>query len=172
MVTVRLIIHHIILSLSLSTVLLTSLCFQNKLFVVASRYKDCSQYVYKYRIQKRRSLVRRALGWIIRMHVVCYRYLYYTDWGKTASVVRTRLDGSSPTVIKSGLNNPNGIAIIGSKIYVTDSNYKTRIPPNARTAKDGSLYSMTSNGGGWTDVLSGVTTKLKVNGCHLICYRN
>jgi len=79
--------------------------------------------------------------------------------------VRTRLDGSSPTVIKSGLNNPNGIAIIGSKIYVTDSNYKTRIPPNARTVKDGSLYSMTLTGGSWTDVLSGVTTKLKVNGC-------
>jgi len=96
------------------------------------------------------------------MHVVCHRYLYYTDWGKTASVVRTRLDGSSPTVIKSGLNNPNGIAIIGSRIYVTDSNYKTRIPPNARTAKDGSLYSMTLTGGSWTDVLSGVTTKLKV----------
>jgi len=103
---------------------------------------------------------------VIHTHVICDRYLYYTDWGKTASVMRTHLDGSSQTVIKTGLNNPNGIAIIGSTIYVTDSNYKTRSPPNARTAEDGSLYSMTSTGASWTDVLSGVTTKLKVNGCH------
>jgi len=82
--------------------------------------------------------------------------------------VRTQLDGSSPTVW-TGLNNPNGIAIIGTKIYVTDSNYKTRIPRNARTAKDGSLYSMDINAGqgtAWTDVLESVATKLKVNGGH------
>jgi len=101
-----------------------------------------------------------------------YRYLYYTDWGKTPSIVRTLLDGSSPTVLKvgGGLNNPNGIAIIGTKIYVTDSQYKTRVPPNARSAKDGSLYSMNLDGSGTlTDVLSSVDTKLKVNNhCHLL----
>jgi len=89
-------------------------------------------------------------------------YLYYTDWGETASVVRTRLDGTSPTVVMIGLNNPNGIAIIGSKIYVTESNYKTRVPPNARRAVDGSLYSMDLNGGDWTDLLTTTATKLKV----------
>jgi len=95
--------------------------------------------------------------------VRCYRHLYYTDWGKTASVVRTQLDGSNPTVIKKdGLNNPNGIAIANNTIYVTDSHYKTRVPANARTSQDGSLYSMNLNGGGWTDELSTVTTKLKV----------
>lgn len=89
-------------------------------------------------------------------------HLYYTDWGKTASVVRTQLDGSNPTVIKKdGLNNPNGIAIANNTIYVTDSHYKTRVPANARTSQDGSLYSMNLNGGGWTDELSTVTTKLK-----------
>ena len=102
----------------------------------------------------------------------CYSYLYYTDWGKSASVVRTRLDGSDPTVIKSGLDNPNGIAVTASKIYVTDSHYKTRIPPNARTGKDGSLYSMNLNGSGWTDVLSASSTKLKViNECRLFSLR-
>ena len=76
--------------------------------------------------------------------------------------MRTQLDGTSPTVIKMGLNNPNGIAIIGNKIYVTDSNYKTRVPANARTGVDGSIYSMNLNdGSGWTDVLSS-STKLKV----------
>jgi len=95
--------------------------------------------------------------------VRCYRYLYYTDWGKTASVVRTLLDGSSPKVIKSGLNNPNGIAVTASKIYVTDSNYKTRTPSNDRSPKDGSLYSMNLDGSSWTDVLSAVSTKLKVS---------
>ena len=89
-------------------------------------------------------------------------YLYYTDWGETASVVRTRLDGTSPTVVMIGLNNPNGIAIIGSKIYVTESNYKTRVPPNARRAVDGSLYSMDLTGGAWTDLLTTTATKLKV----------
>ena len=114
-------------------------------------------------VQKRHILVLGQL--FIHTHVVCDRYLYYTDWGKTASVVKTRLDGSSPTVIKTGLNNPNGIAIIGSTIYVTDSNYKTRSPPNTRTAVDGSLFSMTLDGASWTDVLSSATTKLKVNSC-------
>jgi len=93
---------------------------------------------------------------------MCYRYLYYTDWGKTASVVRTRLDGTSPTVIRMGMSNPNGIAVLGNKIYVTDSNYKTRVPRNARTSQDGSLYSMNLDGSGWTDVLSSSSTKLKV----------
>jgi len=93
----------------------------------------------------------------------CYRYLYYTDWGKTASVVRTRLDGSSPKVIKVDLNNPNGIAVIGNKLYVTDSNYKTRVPENARDGKDGSLYSMNAaDGSEFTDVLETSSTKLKV----------
>jgi len=77
--------------------------------------------------------------------------------------VRTRLDGSMPTVLKSGLDNPNGIAVTAGKIYVTDSRYKTRIPPNARPGKDGSLYSMHLNGSGWTDVLSASSTKLKVS---------
>jgi len=92
---------------------------------------------------------------------LCCRYLYYTDWGQKASVVRTRLDGSSPTVLKTGLNNPNGIAVVGSKIYVTDSNYRTRT--GDRTVIDGSLYSMNLDGTGWTDVLAAATTKLKVS---------
>jgi len=94
---------------------------------------------------------------------LCCRYLYYTDWGKTASVVRTRLDGSSPTVIKTGLNNPGSVAVVGSTVYVTESHYRTRIPPNARTSINGSLYSMNSDGSGWTDVLAAATTKLKVS---------
>ena len=94
-----------------------------------------------------------------------HRYLYYTDWGTTASVVRTRLDGSSPKVLKSRLDNPNGIAVTSNRIYVTDSHYKTRVPANARSAQDGSLYSMNLDGTGWTDVLSGVSTpnELKVH---------
>jgi len=93
--------------------------------------------------------------------------LYYTDWGKTPSVVRTRLDGSNPTVIKKDLNNPNGIAVTGSKIYVTDSNYKTRFPPSARSAVDGSLYSMNLDGTNWVDELRSAGTKLKVSTEHL-----
>ena len=103
--------------------------------------------------------------------VRCYRHLYYTDWGKTASVVRTLLDGSNPKVLKSGLeiDNPNGIAVINTKIYVTDSHYKTRVPLNARPSKDGSLYSMNLDGSGWTNVLSAAATKLKVSsGRHLL----
>jgi len=96
------------------------------------------------------------------VYLLCCRYLYYTDWGKTASVVRTRLDGSSPTLIKKDLNNPNGIAVVGGKIYVTDSNYRTRVPASARTSMDGSLYSMNPDGSGWTDVLSSAAVKLKV----------
>ena len=92
----------------------------------------------------------------------CCRYLYYSDWGRTASVVRTRLDGSSPTVIKTELNNPGGVAVVGSMVYVIESHYRTRIPPNARI--NGSLYSMNSDGSGWTDVLAAATDKLKVNG--------
>jgi len=76
--------------------------------------------------------------------------------------VRTRLDGSSPTLIKKDLNNPNGIAVVGRKIYVTDSNYRTRVPASARHSMDGSLYSMNPDGSGWTDVLSSAAVKLKV----------
>ena len=65
--------------------------------------------------------------------------------------------------MKLGLNNPNGIAVTANKIYVTDSNYKTRVPPNARPSKDGSLYSMNLDGSGWTDVLSAASTKLKAS---------
>jgi len=98
--------------------------------------------------------------------VWCPRYLYYTDWGKSASIVKTGLDGSSPTVIKTGqgLNNPNGIAVTSSKIYVTDSHYKTRVPANTghTTSKDGSLYSMDHDGTGWTDVLSSASANMKL----------
>jgi len=111
---------------------------------------------------------------ITRVCSVCnaYRYLYYTDWGTTASVVKTHLDGSSPRVIKQGLDNPNGIVVTSNKIYVTDSHYKTRVPDNARDVKYGSLYSMDLDGNGWINVLSGTQLKVCTKRFFVLCRIN
>jgi len=53
------------------------------------------------------------------------RQLYYTDWGDEAKVVRCNLDGSGRTVLLRGvLQNPNGLAVSDSTLYVVDSRLK------------------------------------------------
>ena len=54
------------------------------------------------------------------------RYLYYTDWGDDAKLVRCQMDGSSCTVLLRGLQNPNSVAVDGSLLYVVDSRLKHR----------------------------------------------
>ena len=69
--------------------------------------------------------------------------LYYTDWGSQAAVVRTSLDGTSPEVIQTGLDNPNSVYVMQDKVYVVDSHYKTRKAANLAypgDSRNGSLY--------------------------------
>ena len=54
------------------------------------------------------------------------RYLYYTDWGDEARVVRCQMDGSSCTVLLQGLQNPNSVAVDDSLLYIVDSRLKHR----------------------------------------------
>ena len=72
------------------------------------------------------------------------RYLFYTDVGASARVVRTNLDGSDPYVIRSGLTSPNGVAFDGRTVYVIDSNYGTE--------EKGALYSTDIDGSYWQEV--------------------
>lgn len=95
----------------------------------------------------------------IKFIVLCYRYLYYSDWSNRARIVRTNLDGSQPNELRAGLDNPNGLAIVGSgatkRLYVTDSHYKTR--ENTKypgVGRNGSIYSMDLVGKNWRDELS------------------
>jgi sugar lactone lactonase YvrE len=88
--------------------------------------------------------------------------LYYTDWGSKASIVRSNLDGTNPTVIKTGLFNPNGLALAGDSLYVVDSNYKTRVANFGPPRSFGSLYKMDNNGSNLQDVLNGSSSGLMV----------
>ena len=74
------------------------------------------------------------------------RFLYYTDSGDDAKVVRSYLDGSHPTVLIRGLLNPNGVTITDNGIVlIVDSRVKDK---NATSA----IY-LSSNGGVlWTEV--------------------
>ncbi|XP_013382434.1 low-density lipoprotein receptor-related protein 4-like [Lingula anatina] len=53
------------------------------------------------------------------------RYLYYSDWGDRAAIMRTDLDGGNPEKIgTSQVSNPNSILIEGNHLYYVDSQYK------------------------------------------------
>jgi len=52
------------------------------------------------------------------------RHLYYTDWGDDAKLVRCYMDGSWCTVLLHGLQNPNGVTVDDSTVYVVDSQLK------------------------------------------------
>ena len=58
-----------------------------------------------------------------------FRYLYYSDWGSSPAVIRTDLDGGNPLTImtSSTVSNPNGLCIHSNKLYVSDSNFNSRI---------------------------------------------
>ena len=50
------------------------------------------------------------------------RYLYYSDWGEVAKVVKVELDGSNAVVMNhNGMHNPNGLALSGGQLYILDS---------------------------------------------------
>ena len=41
-----------------------------------------------------------------------YRYLFWSDWGKTAKIERSELDGSNRvTIVKDNLVWPNGLTV-------------------------------------------------------------
>ena len=87
--------------------------------------------------------------------------MYYSDWSDRARIVRTNLDGSAPLELRAGMDNPNGLSLVGSgaarRLYVTESHYKTRQGgsnyPGAR--RGGSVYSMKLDGSDWKNVLEG-----------------
>ena len=57
--------------------------------------------------------------------MVCVsRYMFWTDWGETAKIERTFMNGEGRrTLISTGLDQPNGITIdyLSERIYWTDS---------------------------------------------------
>jgi len=63
--------------------------------------------------------------------------------------MRTNLDGSEPRELRSGLNNPNGLALVGGRLYLTESHYKTRTQSYSEQPQNGSLYSMNVDGSDW-----------------------
>ncbi|KAI0213066.1 hypothetical protein LSAT2_001943 [Lamellibrachia satsuma] len=72
-------------------------------------------------------------------------HLYYTSWGPQASVVRTNLDGTEPSVVLQNMDNPNGLAVgPDGKLYVVDSHDKTN--RGTREKKDAALYESKTDG--------------------------
>lgn len=56
--------------------------------------------------------------------LVCYRRIYWTDWGAEAKIVSAALDGTHQTVvINSSLGWPNGLAIdrLERRLYWADA---------------------------------------------------
>ncbi|XP_070576042.1 low-density lipoprotein receptor-related protein 4-like isoform X2 [Ptychodera flava] len=62
-------------------------------------------------------------------------YLYYSDWGVEAAIVRTDLDGQNPVVIHSqNVDNPNAIALTSSLMYFIDSHVTSNSPPTLESS--------------------------------------
>ncbi|XP_076810906.1 uncharacterized protein LOC143453455 [Clavelina lepadiformis] len=55
------------------------------------------------------------------------RFLYVSDWGNHPKIVRYDLDGKHPQVLDIDVENPNGLALDGNILYVTDSHAKSAI---------------------------------------------
>lgn len=55
---------------------------------------------------------------------ICYRYLYWSDWGEHPNIERSALDGSQRRVlVKTDLGFPNGLTIDyrERRLYWTDA---------------------------------------------------
>ena len=61
--------------------------------------------------------------------------------------MRTRLDGSDPTILLTGIENPNGVAIADGYTFVIDSRYKTR---EANGKVDPVMYRSTPGNNEWS----------------------
>ena len=72
-----------------------------------------------------------------------FRYLYYSDWGEKAKVMRCDLDGSNPSLVRGDLENPNGITLNRGKVHVVDSRAKSKESGNPVKGK---LYSIDTSG--------------------------
>lgn len=55
------------------------------------------------------------------------RFLYYSDWGTNAKVVRVDLDGKNPHVLSVHVENPNGLALQDTVLYITDSHHRSAL---------------------------------------------
>lgn len=81
--------------------------------------------------------------------------LYFTDWGKHASVRKMKFSAVEDEEVASGFDNPNGVYIAedGANMYVVDSHYKTRkredsqYPIEPRNGTVQHLYRRTDMGG-------------------------
>lgn len=92
--------------------------------------------------------------------------MYYTDWGEKGQVSRCELDGSNPTIIQEGLDNPNGIALHGDSLIVVDSHAKTKENHrllNTLQPQNGSLYFSDTSGKKWnlTSAVLGVKESIR-----------
>uniref|UniRef100_X2AU42 HYR domain-containing protein n=1 Tax=Capitella teleta TaxID=283909 RepID=X2AU42_CAPTE len=86
--------------------------------------------------------------------------LVYTDWGSQASVSSAEKNGSQSTVLQSGLDNPNGVYVIGSDIFLVDSHDKARRADTPADTDLGSLYLFNANGGSDTQLLNNANLKV------------
>ena len=72
-----------------------------------------------------------ALSLHCDIFIILNRFLYISDWGSRAKVIRTDLDGQSPFVLPIDVENPNGITLKDFDLFVVDSHLKSAfIEPN------------------------------------------
>ncbi|XP_078609405.1 low-density lipoprotein receptor-related protein 5-like isoform X2 [Branchiostoma floridae x Branchiostoma japonicum] len=73
--------------------------------------------------KQRRRIVEKSLDKPRALVVDTERgYLYYSDWGEVAKVVKVELDGSNAVVMNhNGMHNPNGLALSAGQLYILDS---------------------------------------------------